>query len=86
MHDNQFMKVSSSVKYKYFSFVNVVTMPSIGSNNLKIMYFLHVINVYTFIRSKIISLKARQIMTGVRLRQICSLNRRRSTVCNHFYA
>ena len=41
----QFMKVLTNVKYQYVSFVNVVTMPSIDSNNLKLMYFsLYVIN------------------------------------------
>ena len=31
----QFMKFLSNVKYKYFYFVKVVTMPNIDSNNLK---------------------------------------------------
>ena len=34
----QFMKVLINVKYQYFSFVNVVTIPSIDSNNLKLLY------------------------------------------------
>ena len=41
----QFMKVLSNVKYQYISFVNVVAMPSIDSNNLKLLYLsLYVIN------------------------------------------
>ena len=40
-----FMKVLSNVKYQYSSFVNVVTMRSIDSNNLKLPYWsLYVIN------------------------------------------
>ena len=31
----QIMKALSNVKYHYYSFVNVVTTPSIDSNNLK---------------------------------------------------
>ena len=34
----QLMKVLNNVKYQYFSFVSVVTMPSIGSNNVKLLY------------------------------------------------
>ena len=34
----QFMKVLSNVKYQYFSFANVVTMQSIDSNHLKLLY------------------------------------------------
>ena len=34
----QFMKVLSNAKYQYFSFANVVTMPSIDSYNLKLLY------------------------------------------------
>ena len=29
------MKVLNNVKYQYFSFINVVAMPSIDSNNLQ---------------------------------------------------
>ena len=66
-------KVLSNVKYQYFSFVNVATMPSIDSNNLKMLYLsLYVMNNQS------------EIETGVRLRQICSLNLRRSTVYNTF--
>ena len=65
----QFIKILSNVKHQYFVFVNVVTMPSIDSNNLKWQYVsLHVINNQS------------EIETGVRLRQICSLNLTRSTV------
>ena len=61
----QFMEVLSIVKYQYFSFVNVVTMPSIDSNNLKWLYLsLYIINNQS------------EIETGMRLRQICSLNLR----------
>ena len=39
------MRVLSNVKYQYFSFVNAVTIPSIDSNNLKLLYLsLYVIN------------------------------------------
>ena len=39
------MKVLSNVKYQYFSFINVVTMLSFDSNNLKLVYLsLYVIN------------------------------------------
>ena len=39
------MKVLYNVKYQYFLFVNVVKMPSIDSNNLKLLYLrLYVIN------------------------------------------
>ena len=34
----QLMKVLSNVKYQYISFVNVFTMPSIDSNDLKLLY------------------------------------------------
>ena len=34
----QFIKVLSNAKYQYFSFVNVVTIPSINSNNLKLLH------------------------------------------------
>ena len=34
----QFMKILSNVKYQYFSFVNVVTMPSIDPDNLKLLH------------------------------------------------
>ena len=41
----QFMKLLSNVKQQYFSFANVVTMPSINPNNLKLLYLsLHVLN------------------------------------------
>ena len=41
----QFMKVFGNLKYQYFSFVNVVTMPTIDSNILKLLYLnLYVIN------------------------------------------
>ena len=69
-------RVLRNVKFQYFSFVNVVTMPSIYSNNLKLLYLsLYVINN---------SLKLRQIETVVNLRQICSLNLRRSPLCSSF--
>ena len=65
----QFMKVFSNAKYQYFSLVNVVAMPSIDSNNVKLLHMsLHEINIQP------------EIETGVRLIQICSLNLRRSTV------
>ena len=35
----QFVKVLRNVKYPYFSFVKVVTMSSIDSNNLKYFKF-----------------------------------------------
>ena len=69
----QSMKVLSNIKYQYFLFVKVVTMPSIDSNNLKLLYLsLYVIN------------NQFEIETGVRLRQICSLNLRRSTVLRFY--
>ena len=41
----QFMKVLNNIRYQNFSFVNVVTMASIDSNNLKLLYLiLYVIN------------------------------------------
>ena len=41
----EFIKVSSNAKYQYLSFVNVVTMIDIDSNNLKLLYLsLYVIN------------------------------------------
>ena len=41
----QVMTVLNNVKYLYFSFVKVVTMPSIDSNNLKLLCLsLYVIN------------------------------------------
>ena len=41
----QFMKDLSNVKYQYFLLVNAVTMPSIDSNNIKLLYLrLYVIN------------------------------------------
>ena len=60
--------IYEGLKYPYFLFVNVVTMPSIDSNNLRLLYLsLSVINNWP------------EIETGVRLRQICSLNIRRLT-------
>ena len=48
----QFMNVLSNVKYQYFLFVNVITMPSIDSNNLKLLYLtLYVINIQSEIRT-----------------------------------
>ena len=44
----QLMKFLSSVKCQYFAFVNVVTMPSIDSNNFKLFK----IAVLEFIRNK----------------------------------
>ena len=65
----QFMNVLSNVQYQYFALVNVIIMPSIDSNNLKLLYLsLYVINNQS------------EIETDVRLRQICCLNLRRSTV------
>ena len=56
------MKVLSNVKYQYFSFINVVTMPGIDSNNLKLLYLsLYVMNNQS-------KLNQRKIETGVRLR------------------
>ena len=72
MHDIPIYEGLSNVKYQYFSVVNVVTMQSSDSNNLKLLY------LYLYIKT--ISLKLRQIETGVNLGQICSLNLRRSTV------
>ena len=41
----QYMKVLSNGKHQYFSFVKVVTMPSIDLNNLKLLYLsIYVIN------------------------------------------
>ena len=65
MHD---LKVLSNVKYNYFLFVNVVTMSNIDSNNLLLLY----LSLYVMYNS--------ESETGVRLRQICSLNLRLSTV------
>ena len=65
----QFMKVLINVKYQYFTVVNVITIPSMDSNDLKSLYLsLDVINNQS------------EIETGVRLRQICSFNLRHSTV------
>ena len=65
----QFMKVLYNVKYQYFSFVNVVAMPSIDSNDLKLLY----LSLYVISNQS-------EIETDVRLRQVCSLKLRRSTV------
>ena len=65
----QFMKVLGNVKYQYFLLVNVVTMPNIDSNNIKLPKLsLCVIKNHS------------EIETAMILRQICSLNLRRSTV------
>ena len=41
----QVMNVLSKAKYQYFSYINDITMPSIDSNNLKLLYFsLYIIN------------------------------------------
>ena len=45
MHDIAIYAFLSNVKYQYFSFVNVVTIPSIESNNIKLLHLnLNVIN------------------------------------------
>ena len=79
----QFMKVLSNVKYQYFLFVNVVTMISVDSNDLKLVYMsLYVIKISLKLRQIETVVILRQIETGVILRQICSLNFRRSTLLN----
>ena len=68
------MKVLSNVKYQYISFANVVTLPSIDSNNLKLLHLsLYVINNQSKIEISFIE-------ACVRLRQIRSLNLRRSAI------